>query len=155
MNEETRTIAEKIKYYRKLRNMTTEELSVSTGILPSMLRKYESDVRFPKYEQIKSIANGLGMNVSAFLDLDVKTVGDAIALLMLIKGNSNIKWTGKKDKNGKYIPSSISFSFEDDELNQSLSDYLAIEEGVGLEINIEDQKARLLFNQTELKKPGE
>lgn len=49
MNAES--IADKIKRYRKINNMSQEELSTLSGINVSTIKKYECGYRNPKPEQ--------------------------------------------------------------------------------------------------------
>lgn len=54
MNAES--IADKIKRYRKINNMSQEELSTLSGINVSTIKKYECGYRNPKPEQLVKIA---------------------------------------------------------------------------------------------------
>ena len=56
MTNKNDDISKKIKYFRKLRGMTQEELSVASGIDYSQIRRYETGARNPKFDQLQSIA---------------------------------------------------------------------------------------------------
>ena len=77
-----RRIGLKISYYRRLRGMTQEELSVASGIDYSQIRRYETGARNPKFDQLQSIAGALGVGVTEFVDFKLDTVGDVVSLLI-------------------------------------------------------------------------
>lgn len=52
MSNKNNDICDKIKRYRKLRNMSQEELASASGINISSIKKYEAGFRNPKTEQI-------------------------------------------------------------------------------------------------------
>ena len=164
------TIASKMKYFRKIKNMKQEDLANASGINYGLIRLYETNRRFPKYEQLKLIASGLGVNISVFLDLDIKTSGDAMALVSQLDDVSGLMIDGEKDEDGNYIPSSIHLSFEEDSVNELLAKYLSLKElassqsdkidyvvsasdDKGKPIDIEEEKYRLLTDETPLNKP--
>lgn len=164
------TIASKMKYFRKIKNMKQEDLANASGINYGLIRLYETNRRFPKYEQLKLIASGLGVNISVFLDLDIKTSGDAMALVSQLDDVSGLMIDGEKDEDGNYIPSSIHLSFEEDSVNELLAKYLSLKElassqsdktdyvvsasdDQGKPIDIEEEKYRLLTDETPLNKP--
>ena len=124
MIETTNTIAEKMKLYRKLRGMTAEELSNSSGIDYSQIRRYEAGQRNPKFEQLQSIATALGVGVTEFIDFKMDIAGEIVSLLAKLDEQTCIQWSGKKDKNGDYIPSSIKISFDDDSINEAIAAYM-------------------------------
>ena len=51
-----------------------EQLSEKSGINLSTLKKYETDNRNPKLEQLSKIADALEVSVFEFLDIKVKSV---------------------------------------------------------------------------------
>ena len=166
MENSNNTIAQKMKYFRKLRNMTQEDLSNVSGINYVLIRKYETGTRNPKFDQLTIIANALGVNVLEFLDININTVGELMSLIMKIDDNSALCLKGKKDKDGNYKPSSISLSFTDNSINQALSAYLKyrdflndtsnnfdVTDTEGNPITIEQVKGKLITDSTKLKKP--
>ena len=54
---ERSNLARTIKKYRKDRKLTMEQLSEKSGINLSTLKKYETDNRNPKLEQLSKIAD--------------------------------------------------------------------------------------------------
>ena len=121
---ETNTIAYKMKLFRKLRGMTAEELSKACGIDYSQIRRYEAGQRNPKFEQLQNIAAALGVGVTEFVDIKMDIAGEIVSLLSKLDEQACIKWSGRKDKTGAYIPSSIKISFDDDTINEALAAYL-------------------------------
>ena len=55
MKNESINIATTIKKIRKLKNMTQDDLSISSGINISTIKKYEAGIRIPKREQLVKI----------------------------------------------------------------------------------------------------
>lgn len=118
------TIAYKIKKYRKEQGMSQEELSSRSGINLSTIKKYETGYRNPKPEQLLKISSALGVSINAFIEFEISTVSDVISLLMRMDEQTDMIWTGEKDNTGNYIPSSISISFKDEQVNNALSTYM-------------------------------
>ena len=81
MKKERSELANKIKEYRKLRNMTAQDLSEKSGINLSTIKKYETDGRNPKLEQLQKIADALEVSIFEFLDIEIKSVSDILSLL--------------------------------------------------------------------------
>ena len=84
-----KTIGERIKYFRKKRKMTQEQLAELTGIHPVSIRKYETNKMQPQIEQIERIASTLQVNANAIIGYNgaptrVDTVGDLMGLLMTL-----------------------------------------------------------------------
>ena len=77
---ERSNLARTIKKYRKARKLAMEQLSEKSGINLSTLKKYETDNRNPKLEQLSKIAEALEVSVFEFLDIEVKSVNDIISL---------------------------------------------------------------------------
>lgn len=65
------TIGENIKNYRKLNNMTMEELANKIGVTKSTIFKYEKDIigNIP-VDNLYEIAKALDVNVSVLLNWD-------------------------------------------------------------------------------------
>ena len=64
----------------------------ATGIHANTLRKYESGRRKPKIEQLKRIADGLGISVIEFPDIEIENEADLVAVLK--KVSPFFKWNG-------------------------------------------------------------
>ena len=57
MNDNERSnLARTIRKYREARKMTMKQLSIKSGINLSTIKKYETDNRNPKLEQLEKIA---------------------------------------------------------------------------------------------------
>lgn len=63
------TIGEKIRAIRKSKGITQKDLAVAMGVSASMIGQYEVGIRSPKIETLKKIAQALGVDVNALLDL--------------------------------------------------------------------------------------
>ena len=85
------SIGSKIQKYRKLKDMTQDELSKQSGIYLSTIKKYESGERNPKPDQLQKIAEALGISVTVFLDYDINTVSDVLSLVMKLNEQSPLK----------------------------------------------------------------
>ena len=84
-----KSVGERIKYFRKERKMTQEQLAELTGIHPVSIRKYETNKMQPQIEQIERIASTLQVNANAIIGYNgaptrVDTVGDLMGLLMTL-----------------------------------------------------------------------
>lgn len=168
MENTNNSIALKMKYFRKLRNMTQEDLSNASGINYVLIRKYETGTRNPKFDQLTTIANALGVSVIEFLNIDIDTVGDLMSIIKKIDENASMEFNGQKDSDGNYIPETISLSFKDDSINRALSTYMKYRDSIkdtdnnfevadseGNQITIEQIKGNLITNSRKIKKPGE
>ena len=95
--------------------------------------------------------------------------GEIVSLLAKLDEQTCIQWSGKKDKNGDYIPSSIKISFDDDSINEAIaaymkyrdnsrqslsSDYIITDEE-GNQLTVEQFRAKSIINDTKIKKPEE
>lgn len=172
--QDQNSIAYKIRKFRKEKNMSQEELSTLSGINISTIKKYEGGARNPKPDQLLKITNALGISINAIMEFELTTISDVISLLMRMDEQTDMNWTGQKDSDGNYIPSSISLSFNDAKLNEALSSYMQYREAqmassasatnnkeetytdIALEnhdMSLETTKSRLLlFNDTLQKK---
>lgn len=108
---ERSNLARTIKKYRKARKLTMEQLSEKSGINLSTLKKYETDNRNPKLEQLSKIAEALEVSVFEFLDIEVKSVNDIISLV----NKMNIATDIDNDK--------VCISFKNKEINNCLKEY--------------------------------
>ena len=129
-------IPERIKFFRKLRGITQEELSKKSGIHFGLIRKYECGERCPKLEQLQSIASALGISLETLLDLDIKTAGDVMSILIRLDEKDCIDFSGRKNKDGSYKPSSVVVSFKNKELTSLIASYLNLRERVSSESDV-------------------
>lgn len=108
-------LARTIKKYRKARKLTMEQLSEKSGINLSTLKKYETDNRNPKLEQLSKIAEALEVSVFEFLDIEVNSVNDIISLVNKMNIATDIDWDIDNDK--------VCISFKNKEINNCLKEY--------------------------------
>lgn len=169
MSNNVNNIAEKIKKYRKVKNMSQEMLANASGINVSMIKKYECGLRNPKPEQLLKIANALGISINALYSHKINTVSDVITLLINLDEQTALNITGEKDDTGRYIEDSICLSFDDDTINESLSKYLAYKERINsiqkaLSLSVDDKNSaitetnhhidNLIASDAIIKRPG-
>ena len=138
------SIGSKIQKYRKLKDMTQDELSKQSGIYLSTIKKYESGERNPKPDQLQKIAEALGISVTVFLDYDINTVSDVLSLVMKLNEQSSLKISA----DGNYIPSSIHMTFEDSQINEAICSYLNCKQQMDL-ISYEDNDKAVIEQQKE------
>ena len=112
---ERSNLARTIKKYRKARKLTMEQLSEKSGINLSTLKKYETDNRNPKLEQLSKIAEALEVSVFEFLDIEVNPVNDIISLVNKMNIATDIDWDIDNDK--------VCISFKNKEINNCLKEY--------------------------------
>lgn len=62
------TVGEKIRYYRKLKNISAKQLGAIIGISENSIRNYEIGFRKVSDEKLKKIADGLSMPLEAFYE---------------------------------------------------------------------------------------
>lgn len=118
------TLGEKIKSIRNSRNMTQEQLSQISGISIAGIKKYETNDRKPKSDQLQKIAEALQISVNVFIDNEVRTISDLISLIMAINEHVNVNFESEKDTNGNIIPETIKISFPDNNINHTLAAYI-------------------------------
>lgn len=118
------SIGEKIKTYRKLNNMTQEDLSKESGLYVSNIKKYETGERKPKPDQLQKIADALGVSVTVFLDFNINTISDVLSLIIKLDEQAPLKISSDTDKDGNYIQESIQISFDDQNINKAICSYL-------------------------------
>lgn len=112
---ERSNLARTIKKYRKARKLTMEQLNEKSEINLSTLKKYETDNRNPKLEQLSKIADALEVSVFEFLDIKVKSVNDIISLVNKMNIATDIDWDIDNDK--------VCISFKNKEINNCLKEY--------------------------------
>ena len=112
---ERSNLARTIKKYRKARKLTMEQISEKSGINLSTLKKYETDNRNPKLEQLSKIAEALEVSVFEFLDIKVKSVNDIISLVNKMNIATDIDWDINNDK--------VCISFKNKEIYNCLKEY--------------------------------
>ena len=123
MNNEN-TIGNKIQNYRKLKGMTQDELSKSSGIYLSTIKKYENGERNPKPDQLLKIAEALGISITVFLDFNINTISDVLSIIMKLDEQTPFNISVKIGNDGSYDPNSVCFSFDDVKINEAICSYL-------------------------------
>ena len=73
----------KIKLIRTFRGLTQKELGEACGIHEVAIRKYELGKNLPKPEQLRKIADALGVNVNSLMEFDIEADGDVLPLLFV------------------------------------------------------------------------
>lgn len=86
------TVGEKLRYFRQSQGISLRILEEMTGIHEQTIKQYELGYRRPKLEQLKKLADGLGISVIEFLDIEIKTEADMVA--MLKKVSPFFRWEG-------------------------------------------------------------
>ena len=130
-------IANRIKRFRKLKNMSQEELAQISGINISTIKKYESGYRNPKPDQILKIANALGVSINALMSYDISSLSDVLCLIIKLHQEAGLQIDGEKDADGKYIPDTIRMSFSELDINRLIARYLDCFERMNHLSNIE------------------
>ena len=121
---ESNEISRLLKYYRAMRNMSQKDLSEASGIGIDLIKKYELNSRKPKIEQINKIADALNVSPNAFIDNNIKNIGDIMAYIMALDEQTSLTISCAKDGSGNYLPDTLSFSFRDPIINRRIVDYL-------------------------------
>lgn len=86
------TVGEKLRYFRQNQGISLRILEEMTGIHEQTIKQYELGYRRPKLEQLKKLADGLHISVIEFLDIEIKTEADMVA--MLRKVSPFFRWKG-------------------------------------------------------------
>lgn len=147
MEEKTQaSISELIKEYRKEKNMTQEQLCEAAGISISTLKKYETGLRSPKAEQLKKIAEALGISEKEFTPIKVKDRSDFLVTLMQLDKEADLHWDFDRSENGMIIPESLTISFEDRKLNNLLALYLMAKDKAKTQKELESMIRMILYS---------
>ena len=117
------TLGKRIKLYRQKENLSQEQLAALSHIAVSTIRKYESDERNPKDEQLEKLAHALHTSTAALKGIRIESIEDALPALYVAGNWGDIQFVGKKDKNGNYIKDSLYFRFNNKELMNFLSEW--------------------------------
>lgn len=90
------TIGEKIRTLRNSRGYSQKLLGeLAGGINEVTIRKYEAGDRNPKPDQLEKIARALGTSVIYFMESNIETGADVMALLMQLDRNVGLKFDYK------------------------------------------------------------
>ena len=106
-------LSEKIKALRQRDHITQKQLSDSTGINHSALRKYEIDINIPQDKHLQAIAKFFNVNPTILRGFDdesfsISNDGDIFSVLInLIKCNFFTYKINKDKKEFELLPSSL------------------------------------------------
>ena len=122
-------VGEKIKTFRDLKNLSQKKLAELSGVSEISIRKYEAGDRNPKSEQLEKIAKALDIGVDILLGvklntLSIQTVGDAMALLLLLEERIGISYDYKTDSNKNIVPTTLKLHFNNEKINVLLSQWI-------------------------------
>lgn len=124
-------VGEKIKLFRGLKKLSQKSLSELSGVSEIAIRKYEAGDRSPKPEQLKRIAQALEIGENILFDiplstLSVDTVGDVMALLLLLESKIGATYVAPTTNNkGDIDISKLSIHFENDKVNELLARWIS------------------------------
>ncbi|MFV0441688.1 MAG: helix-turn-helix domain-containing protein [Lachnospirales bacterium] len=140
------TVNEKIKYYRLNNGLTQKELAERSGVSEISIRKYEAGDRNPKPEQIKKIADALGIGANLLMDFNLKdiqleTVGDFMSIIYVLRERIGMQLSCDVDEDGIIFPETLKINFVNENINEALS-CLFVED-----INMERKLNALLNNE--------
>ena len=122
------TVGEKIKHYRISLGLTQKDFSKYSGISLSTIKKLEADLMHPKFQQLQRVADALGVSVLIFLDFNIETVSDVMALITKMDDQIDIHFEAEFDDEGKPVPKTIRLVFDRFAINSKLADYFRIDE---------------------------
>lgn len=109
------TIGDKIKYCRNHCGISQAQLAKIGKIDISSIKKYETNKATPTYSQVKKIAVALGISSLAFTDTyfealrEIKTYGDLMGILIILRKNRLIQIDGERDEDGHILPETAEF----------------------------------------------
>lgn len=138
------TVGEKIRYFRKQRGITQNQLAELTGIHPVSIRKYETNKMQPQTPQLERIASALGVNYSAIYghdpaSLEVQTVGDLMGLLIAAHKSGLISIAGERGEDNRIKEDTCRVR-----LNTSLLSYFCrIDKEAGEEIDLDPDGVKI------------
>ncbi len=84
------TIGNKIRLFRDLRGYTQAELGQKVGLPGDRIRQYENDVRTPKADMLKAIADALDVDVEALSDINIQNEADIMHVLFELEDKHTI-----------------------------------------------------------------
>lgn len=124
------TVGEKIKQYRKLRNLTQKALAEKSGLSEISIRKYEAGERIPKQDQLRKMAVALEIGENYLYDikldnLGIKTVGDFMSLIFMLEDKVGMQIHCEYNADHTADPETISMSFDNKKANTALAKLLS------------------------------
>lgn len=93
-------IGPKIRAARKAANLTQEQLAQKSGVATITIRQYEAGKRQPRVEQLRAIADALGVLITQlvdFSDVDLSAFSDTLGDSLIESGTMLSRVTQKLD----------------------------------------------------------
>ncbi len=146
---ESNNISRLMKYFRKAKGMSQEELSNAAGINLSTIKKYEVGLRNPKYEQLEKIASALDINVNNFYETEINTIGDLISIIETLNDQLDMKISAEKNEAGEYLPGTVNITFKNKKVNKALLEYMDIKNNKD---NADEELIKLLSSDEKIRK---
>lgn len=75
------SFGERLKYLRNEKGITQDEFAKTTGILPTNIRKYETNMRMPKDDNLRLLANELNCSMYDLKELNCNSDEDVLAII--------------------------------------------------------------------------
>lgn len=93
--ENPKTIADWLRYYRKLNNISRRQLELNSGISLNSIKKYEDKNIYPTKEVSKKLALYFKLNTKYFYDpfYEYLEKNDIVQMLKDYRGNNTLKST--------------------------------------------------------------
>lgn len=95
---------------------------------------------------------GKCINVNDFYDNSINTTGELLSTLISIEKQTDMKISGKKNKDGKYDPNSINISFTNKDVNALLAEYLSYKDQYKETENESGELEKLILTDTPIEK---
>jgi transcriptional regulator with XRE-family HTH domain len=92
------TVGQKIRFFRDLRGYTQAELGEMVGLPGDRIRQYETNVRTPKPDKLREIAEALDVDVTAISYVDIGTEEDIMQIVFELEDRYRVhmqKFDGK------------------------------------------------------------
>lgn len=110
-------LGEKLKFLRKKLGITQVELAERTGIHLVTIKRYETDVVKPRWEQIKRLATALGVNPYTLKgrlvrDVSITTDSDYVCLLVELYKGGSLTISGERGKDNKLIKETVTMELK-------------------------------------------
>lgn len=143
------TIAERLKEYRKLKNMTLSDLGKITGIPPQTLNRYELEQRIPNINVVIKLSEKLRVNplwlqgYDVNIELSVGTVADRLKKALIIRNMKQSELVALTGIGKSSISTYISGEYEPKQKNlYRIAKALDVNEAwlMGLDVPMEREK---------------
>lgn len=103
------TVGDRIKYLRKQRGMSQNQLAQAIGVHVVSIKRYEADKMNPQPAQIERLLETLGVGSFALSAvpseiLEVKDDADIVGLIITLCKAGILQITGERDSENKIVP---------------------------------------------------